>query len=150
MFDIKYLLIPEISGNFNAISDYTEKVEFIFRLLDFDIHFREYADKINENWINEAEERYSAEDYTFMTSEKPFVIEYACKVRNTEKLLDLINKLCNPEVYDYDTVIDEAENSISVIANIDDYEFTDFDVRKTEQPVRKTSLDVLLNFEPKK
>lgn len=152
IFDIKYLFIPEISKKFNAISDYAEKVEFIFRLLDFDINFKEYADKINDNWINNVDERYSAENYAFMTNEKNLITEYACKTQDTEKLFELINKLCNPEIYDYDTVVAEAENSIAIIANIDDFEFTDFDTEISEQKqsVKRTSLDVLLGFEPRK
>lgn len=150
MFDIKYLFIPEIKNIFDEISDYGDKVEFLFKLLDFEIYFKKYADKISQHWINETQERYSSEDYAFMINEKPFVMEYALKTQNTEKIFDLINKLCNPDVYDYDNVIADAENDTAVIANIDDFEFTDDKTSEAaEKPIRRTSLDVLLKFEPK-
>jgi hypothetical protein len=47
----------------------------------------------------------------------------------------------------------DAEKYVAVITNIDDFEFSDDlsdETSKQKQPVRKTSLDVLLRFQPKK
>jgi hypothetical protein len=152
-FDIRYLLIPEITEKYNALSNFDDKVEFLFKLLSFDIYFKKYTDKINENWIKEVGKQYSDEDYAFMINEKAFVIEYACKTYDDNKIFDLINKLCNPENCDHDTVVADAEKYVAVITNIDDFEFSDDlsdETTKQKQPVRKTSLDVLLRFQPKK
>jgi len=63
----------------------------------------------------------------------------------------IINKLCNPDVFDYDTVIAETENETAVIANIDDFEFSDeTESIKQNKRNKKTKLDTLLSFLPKK
>lgn len=72
MFDIKYLLIPAIAKQLESISDFKEKAEFLLKLINFEIYFKKYADEINDSWHKEAEERYSAEDYSFIFSDKAF------------------------------------------------------------------------------
>jgi len=149
VFDIKYLLIPALAKQLESISDFKEKTEFLLKLINFEIYFKKYAEKIKDNWYKEAEERYSAEDYSFIFSDKAFIIKYAEETKNTDKVIELINKLCNPDVFDYDTVIAEIENETAIIANIDDFEFSE-EITPTKQAKtgKKTKLDVLLRFSP--
>jgi len=125
VFDIKYLLIPPLAGQLENLSDFKEKAEFLLKLINFEIYFKKYADDISNRWYREAEERYSAENYSFIFSDKAFIIQYANKTQNIGKVMKLINKLCNPDVFDYDSVIAETENETAIIANIDDFEFSD-------------------------
>ena len=150
MFDIKYLLIPPLAGQLGTISEFKEKAEFLLKLINFEIYFKKYADEIMDNWYKETEERYSAENYSFIFSDKDFIIEYTEETQNISKVIELINKLCNPDVFDYDTVIAETENETAVIANIDDFEFSEeITLAKQAKTGKKTKLDVLLRFSPK-
>lgn len=150
MFDIKYLLIPPLAEQLESISDFGEKAEFLLKLINFEIYFKKYADEISSSWYSEIEERYSAEDYGFIFSDKAFIVEYACETQNTNKVIELINKLCNPDIFDYDTVIAETENETAIIADIDDFEFSEEIIpAKRTKAGKKTKLDILLKFSPK-
>ena len=98
MFDIKYLLIPPLAGQLEYLSDFREKAEFLLKLINFEIYFKKYTDEIIDNWYKETEERYSAENYSYIFSDKDFIIEYAEETQNISKVIELINKLCNPDV----------------------------------------------------
>lgn len=127
MFDIKYLLIPALAKQLENISDFREKAEFLLKLINFEIYFKKYADEISGSWYKEAEE-----------------------TKNISKVIELINKLCNPDVFDYDTVIAETENETAVTANINDFEFSEeITTAKQAKKGKKTKLDVLLKFSPK-
>ncbi len=151
MFDIKYLLIPPLAKQLESLSDFKEKAKFLLKLINFEIYFKKYADDISGSWYKEVEERYSAENYSFIFSDKAFIIQYADKTKNIGKVIKLINKLCNPDVFDYDSVIAETENETAIIANIDVFEFSE-EPAQTEQTKtdKKTKIDVLLRFSPKK
>ena len=151
VFDIKYLLIPPLAKQLESLSKFKEKAKFLLKLINFEIYFKKYADDISGSWYKEVEERYSAENYSFIFSDKAFIIQYADKTQNIDKVIKLINKLCNPDVFDYDSVIAETENETAIIANIDDFEFSE-EPAQTEQTKtdKKTKLDVLLKFLPKK
>lgn len=57
--------------------------------------------------------------------------------------------MCNPDVFDYDTVIAETENETAIIANIDDFEFSEeITTAKQAKTGKKTKLAVLLRFSP--
>ena len=149
MFDIKYLLIPPLTEQLEYLSDFKEKAEFLLKLINFEIYFKKYADDISESWYRETEERYCSENYSFIFSDKAFITDYAEETKNISKVIELINKLCNPDVFDYDTVIAETENETAIIANIDDFEFSEETVPiKQNKIVKKTKLDVLLKFSP--
>jgi len=144
------LLIPPIAGQLENISDFKEKAEFLLKLIDFEIYFKKYAEEISDNWHKEADERYSAENYSFIVSDKAFITEYAEETKNIGKVIELINKLCNPDIFDYDTVIAETENETAIIANIDDFEFSEETAQiKQTKTGKKTKLDFLLKFSPK-
>lgn len=149
MFDIKCLLIAPLAKQLENLSDFKEKVEFLLKLINFEIYFKKYADDISESWYRETEERYCSENYSFIFSDKAFIIQYADKIQNIDKVIKLINKLCNPDVFDYDTIIAETENETSIIANIDDFEFSE-ETEPIKQSVihKKTKLDTLLSFSP--
>ena len=129
MFDIKYLLIPPLAKQLESLSDFKEKAKFLLKLINFEIYFKKYADDISGSWYKEVEERYSAENYSFIFSDKAFIIQYA----------------------DYDSVIAETENETAIIANIDDFEFSE-EPAQTERTKtdKKTKIDILLRFSPKK
>ena len=149
MFDIKYLLIPPLAGQLEYLSDFREKAEFLLKLINFEIYFKKYTDEIIDNWYKETEERYSAENYSYIFSDKDFIIEYAEETQNISKVIELINKLCNPDVFDYDTVIAETENETAIIANIDSFEFSEeITPAKQTKTDKKTKLDILLRFSP--
>jgi hypothetical protein len=61
----------------------------------------------------------------------------------------LINKLgsLSDGVYDYDEVITQAENEISTIRTIDDFDFTD-SVSTNANNNKKPNINSLLNFKP--
>lgn len=149
MFDIKCLLIAPLAKQLENLSDFKEKAEFLLKLINFEIYFKKYADDISESWYRETEERYCSENYSFIFSDKAFIIQYADKIQNIDKVIKLINKLCNPDVFDYDTIIAETENETSIIANIDDFEFSE-ETEPIKQSVihKKTKLDTLLSFSP--
>ncbi len=149
MFDIKYLLIAPLAKQLENLSDFKEKAEFLLKLINFEIYFKKYADDISESWYRETEERYCSENYSFIFSDKAFIIQYADKIQNIDKVIKLINKLCNPDVFDYDTIIAETENETAIIANIDDFEFSE-ETEPIKQSVihKKTKLDTLLSFSP--
>ena len=151
MFDIKYLLIAPLAKQLENLSDFKEKAEFLLKLINFEIYIKKYADDISESWYRETEERYCSENYSFIFSDKAFIIQYADKTQNIGKVIELINKLCSPDVFDYDNVIAETENETAIIANIDDFEFSE-EPAQTEQTKtdKKTKIDVLLRFSPKK
>ena len=125
MFDIKYLLIAPLAKQLENLSDFKEKAEFLLKLINFEIYFKKYADDISESWYRETEERYCSENYSFIFSDKAFIIQYADKTQNIGKVIELINKLCSPDVFDYDNVIAETKNETAIIANIDDFEFSE-------------------------
>lgn len=82
-------------------------------------------------------------------SDKAFIIQYADKTQNIGKVIELINKLCSPDVFDYDNVIAETENETAIIANIDDFEFSEETVPIEQNKIgKKTKLNVLLKFSP--
>ena len=149
MFDIKYLLIAPLAKQLENLSDFKEKAEFLLKLINFEIYFKKYADDISESWYRETEERYCSENYSFIFSDKAFIIQYADKTQNIGKVIELINKLCSPDVFDYDNVIAETENETAIIANIDDFEFSE-ETEPIKQSVihKKTKLDTLLSFSP--
>ena len=105
MFDIKYLLIAPLAKQLENLSDFKEKAEFLLKLINFEIYLKKYADDISESWYRETEERYCSENYSFIFSDKAFIIQYADKTQNIGKVIELINKLCSPDVFDYDNVI---------------------------------------------
>lgn len=148
MFDIDFLLIKPLSQQLEKIENYRDKVEFLFKVIEFDKYFSQYSDEIKDCWYEITGERYLTENYIIGRNDRLFISDYAFETRNIIKVKDLINKLCSLSdgVYDYDEVIAAAENEISVIRNIDDFEFTDT-AQATETP-KKTKLDTLLKFKP--
>ena len=149
MFDIKYLLIPPLAKQLESLSDFKEKAKFLLKLINFEIYFKKYADDISGSWYKEVEERYSAENYNFIFSDKAFIIQYADKTKNIGKVIKLINKLCSPDVFDYDNVIAETKNETAIIANIDDFEFSEETVPIEQNKIgKKTKLNILLKFSP--
>jgi hypothetical protein len=70
-------------------------------------------------------------------------------VNSLDKVKKLINKLCSLSdgVYDYDEVITQAENEISTIRTIDDFDFTDTVSANTNNN-KKPNINSLLNFKP--
>lgn len=149
MFDIKYLLIAPLAKQLENLSDFKEKAEFLLKLINFEIYLKKYADDISESWYRETEERYCSENYSFIFSDKVFIIQYADKIQNIGKVIELINKLCSPDVFDYDNVIAETENETAIIANIDDFEFSEETVPIEQNKIgKKTKLNVLLKFSP--
>ena len=149
MFDIKYLLIAPLAKQLENLSDFKEKAEFLLKLINFEIYFKKYADDISGSWYKEVEERYSAENYNFIFSDKAFIIQYADKTKNIGKVIKLINKLCSPDVFDYDNVIAETKNETAIIANIDDFEFSEETVPIEQNKIgKKTKLNILLKFSP--
>lgn len=149
MFDIKCLLIAPLAKQLENLSDFKEKAEFLLKLINFEIYFKKYADDISESWYRETEERYCSENYSFIFSDKVFIIQYADKIQNIGKVIELINKLCSPDVFDYDNVIAETENETAIIANIDDFEFSEETVPIEQNKIgKKTKLNVLLKFSP--
>lgn len=149
MFDIKCLLIAPLAKQLENLSDFKEKAEFLLKLINFEIYLKKYADDISESWYRETEERYCSENYSFIFSDKVFIIQYADKIQNIGKVIELINKLCSPDVFDYDNVIAETENETAIIANIDDFEFSEETVPIEQNKIgKKTKLNVLLKFSP--
>ncbi len=149
MFDIKYLLIAPLAKQLENLSDFKEKAEFLLKLINFEIYFKKYADDISESWYRETEERYCSENYSFIFSDKAFIIQYADKTQNIGKVIELINKLCSPDVFDYDNVIAETKNETAIIANIDDFEFSEETVPIEQNKIgKKTKLNILLKFSP--
>lgn len=149
MFDIKCLLIAPLAKQLENLSDFKEKAEFLLKLINFEIYLKKYADDISESWYRETEERYCSENYSFIFSDKAFIIQYADKTQNIGKVIELINKLCSPDVFDYDNVIAETENETAIIANIDDFEFSEETVPIEQNKIgKKTKLNVLLKFSP--
>ena len=147
MFDIKYLLIPPLAGQLEYLSEFREKAEFLLKLINFEIYFKKYTDEIIDKWYKETEERYSAENYSYIFSDKDFIIEYAEETQNISKVIELINKLCNSDVFDYDTVIAETENETAILANIAGFEFSEeITPAKQTKTDKKTKLDILLRF----
>jgi hypothetical protein len=149
VFDIKYLLIAPLAKQLENLSDFKEKAEFLLKLINFEIYFKKYADDISESWYRETEERYCSENYSFIFSDKAFIIQYADKTQNIGKVIELINKLCSPDVFDYDNVIAETKNETAIIANIDDFEFSEETVPIEQNKIgKKTKLNILLKFSP--
>jgi hypothetical protein len=70
-------------------------------------------------------------------------------VNSLDKVKKLINKLgsLSDGVYDYDEVITQAENEISTIRTIDDFDFTDTVSANTNNN-KKPNINSLLNFKP--
>jgi hypothetical protein len=148
MFDIDFLLIKPLSQQLEKIENYRDKVEFLFKVIEFDKYFSQYSDEIKDCWYEITGERYTTENYIIGRNDRLFISDYAFETRNILKVKDLINKLCSLSdgVYDYDEIIATAENEISVIRNIDDFEFTD--TTPTTETHKKTRLDTLLKFKP--
>jgi hypothetical protein len=70
-------------------------------------------------------------------------------VNSLDKVKKLINKLgsLSDGVYDYDEVITQAENEVSTIRTIDDFDFTDTVSANTNNN-KKPNINSLLNFKP--
>lgn len=137
LFDISYLLIPKLRQKYYSLTDYEEKADFLLHLLEYGTYFKDYAEEINQNWYKATNRNYIDTDYIHILGDKEFIRHYAQSKRKDVDIFDLINKLCNPENYDHDEVIADKENEISIIAYIDDFEFTHPEDNKRERKVDK-------------
>ena len=154
VFDIDYLLIEPLKKHLYSLKSIEYQVLFLLQLIDFEINFKEYSNKIASNWYEMTEERYREGEYSLADSDKKFVLEYAREKNSLDKAKDLINKLCNCKdgVLDYDDIIAEAENEISTIQDISNFKFTEIseDTEKSKKLGKHTSIGTILGFKPNK
>ena len=152
MFDIDYLLINPLEEHLYSLKNIEYQVFFLFQLLEFDKNFKEYSDKISDHWYEMTEEQYPISGYTLSESDKIFIIEYAKEINNLSKVKKLINKLCNCKdgVLDYDDIMAEAENEISTIQNINNFDFTQIlqSTSDNKNGTKHTSINTILAFKP--
>ncbi len=148
MFSIDFLITRNIEYLLNKAENIVDKTEILLQLIEFPRYFSEYMQEISEKWYIHTNTRYNEEEYIIPDDDMNFIREYADKINNITKVKELINKLASLKdgVYDYDAIMAEAENDISLFTHIDDFNFTGSNTSKRN---KKPSITSLLKSMPK-
>ena len=129
MFEISNLIVDDIKILLSKAETVKDKAEILLRLLEYDENFLEHAAAISEKYFEKPDTRYDVSQYYLTSDDKEFILEYAEKTNDLDKTVALINNLCSctsgSDGLDYDEIITLANNEISVISDISDFEFLD-------------------------
>ena len=149
MFSIDFLITRNIEYLLNKAENIVDKTEILLHLIEFPRYFSEYMQEISEKWYIHTNTRYNEEEYIIPDDDMNFIREYADKINNITKVKELINKLASLKdgVYDYDAIMAEAENDISLCTHIDDFNFTG---NNNSNGSKKPSITSLLKLMPHK
>ena len=113
MFEISNLIVDDIKILLSKAETVKDKAEILLRLLEYE----------------KTDTRYDVSQYYLTSDDKEFILEYAEKTNDLDKTVALINNLCSctsgSDGLDYDEIITLANNEISVISDISDFEFLD-------------------------
>lgn len=126
MFDINYLITSEIEELLLKKDKLFDKAEILIKLGQFQHYYPNLADKITKKWYESTEEVYTEEKYfRILDANKDFIFEYTNKIKDFNKIKNLITDLCliSDGINDYDTVISLARKDIYAIVEVDDFEF---------------------------
>ncbi len=127
MFDIDSLMPDEIKYKFSQAQGTEKQVEFLIRLLDYEMYFVNYIDKIAEYCKEKSNEVYDMQPLRQVINEKKFITEYALKVENMSKVKELINSLCNDVLNgsnEFENIIQKADSEFDVLQDIGDMDLT--------------------------
>ena len=127
MFDIDNLMPDEIKYKFSQAQGTEKQVEFLIRLLDYEMYFVNYIDKIAEYCKEKSNEVYDIQPLRQVINEKKFITEYALKVENMSKVKELINSLCNDVLNgsnEFENIIQKADSEFDVLQDIGDMDLT--------------------------
>jgi hypothetical protein len=149
MLDIDALITNKVADKLNKLQTIRQKADLLLKLADYEIYFPELFDDISTHWYNITGTQYVSADHYIYEGDKSLILDYAESVNSLDKVKKLINKLgsLSDGVYDYDEVITQAENEISTIRTIDDFDFTDTVSANTNNN-KKPNINSLLNFKP--
>ena len=138
MFDIELLITDEIATFLEKANNTTEKAQILVRLLEYDREFPEIATEIEAFYIEQTGERYKTSEHYLNEDDKELVNEYATATEHYAKTKELINKLANISagMYDYDEVVSSAQNEISPISNIDDFDLSEVEIYQSSEEFR--------------
>lgn len=147
MFEIEWLMPPEIQDLLDNTKGLENKAELLTQLVEYSAYFPKYADEITENWNKYSDEPYSEVNYALDKADKELVTDLAVKCHSIEEAKELINMLCGAKdgIYDYDTVIADAVNKTNTVQRIDDFEFTD-ELTKIANGGVRPSIETLLGI----
>ena len=126
MFNIDLLINDTIESILEQKEKISDKVEVLIKLVDYENEFSEYADDISDFYSQNTNERYENSHYYLNDDDKEFIIEYAVTTENITKTKALLNDILSTAdgEMDYDEVISSAQNEITSIANIGDFDLS--------------------------
>ena len=126
MFNIDLLINDTIESILEQKEKISDKVEVLIKLVDYENEFSEYADDISDFYSQNTNERYENSHYYLNDDDKEFIIEYAVTTENIAKTKALLNDILSTAdgEMDYDEVISSAQNEITSIANIGDFDLS--------------------------
>lgn len=134
LFSVKNLITEKFKLLIENTKDFSEKLNILLRLLDYETEYPENAEEIAEIYYKRTDERYENGTFYISDDDREFLLEFAEKVRKFDEVVLLLDKICNSgnDLYDHDTVIDEAIKKMSIIKDINSIEILEEKNEKTD------------------
>ncbi len=127
MFDIELLITDEIEHILKQKEKIEDKIKILIRLINYETEFPEYAEEISSLYTLSTGERYECSEYFLTDDDTEFILEYAAATDNLKKTKELLNNILssNDDGTNYDEIISFAQNEISSVSNIDDFDLSE-------------------------
>ena len=140
MFDINLFITAEIEQDLEQKIEIADKVDMLIKLINYENEFPEYAEEISNLYYLNTSERYDSSEYFITEDDKEFILEYASATGNFDKTKVLLNDILSSYKgeMNYDEVIANAQNEISPITNIEDYEFSSKKIQVSESQSKRS------------
>lgn len=99
LFNVNDLISPTLKEMLEGIADISDKVKFLFQVIDFAHYFDGVlVNEISNFYIAQTGERY--ELIYLSGDDKEFLEEYASCIQDFEKTKQVLNGICSDETYD--------------------------------------------------
>ncbi|MBQ7266147.1 MAG: hypothetical protein IJS61_08620 [Firmicutes bacterium] len=132
-FDINNLVSPSVRNDYLSIKDPEEKADFLLKLLDYEVNFKDKADDIASYFNDHSCVEYDPMVLRPVVKAKENICSYAAETKDIKKTIRLINDLCDDCILEndnFETIIDKAKSEFSMIDDLNGAEFT-FEEKKS-------------------
>ena len=143
MFDIDNLIIPELKEQLESFDKIETQAVFLLHILNFELYFPKYKNRIANRWFMKTGEKYSAETYARLVNDEERVKDYAAWC-DFDDVKNFINKLCDDLENggkNYDVLISKRKSLAITIDEWDDDLFSEF--QKPKEPARRSLNEIL-------